>query len=142
MLAVAKSKKSRESSARASRYPRRLTGRLSFIEDFEIADQNLLGAVEGWPGVGRGIRHGLPEKLGVSVVGQADDDLSANWLAVDLKVDVVVLLAPESNGVRGQGPDLLVVDRDVDRDVPAWVKVAVCVGNVDLGLERARGRVE
>ena len=76
------------------------------------------------------------------VVGRADDDRRADRLAVDLEVDEVVLLPLEADGIGGEGPDLLAVDRDGDGDVPAGVEVAVGVGDVDLGLEGAGGRVE
>ena len=76
------------------------------------------------------------------VVGGADDDRGADRLAVDLEVDEVVLTALEADGIRRDGPDLLAVDRDGDGDVPAGVEVAVGVGDVDLGLEGAGGRVE
>ena len=58
------------------------------------------------------------------------------------KIDEVVLLPLEADGIRGKGPDLLAVDRDGDGDVPAGVEVAVGVGDVDLGLKGAGGRVE
>ena len=84
----------------------------------------------------------LPEDLGVRVVGRADEDLRPHGLAVDIQVHVVVLPSLVGDGIGRQGPDLLALDRDRDRDVPAGPEVAVAVGDVDLGLEGARGRVE
>ena len=49
--------------------------------------------------------------LGVRVVGWADDDRSADGLAVDLEVDEVVLPSLEADRIGGEGPDLLAVDR-------------------------------
>ena len=80
--------------------------------------------------------------LGMSVVGGPIDDRGADGLAVDLEVNEVVLCALEADRVGGEGPDLLAVDHDLDRDIPARVQVAVGVGNVDLGLERSGRRIE
>ena len=80
--------------------------------------------------------------LGVRVVGWADDHRSADGLAVDLEVDEVVLPSLEADRIGGERPDLLAVDRDRDGDVPARVKMAVGVGDVDLGLEGTGRRVE
>src|SRR5271165_5547569 len=110
-------------------------------EDVEVTRQNVLRTIEERPTIGIEVGRVLPQDLGVCVVGRTDDDLGADRFAVDLKVDVV-LLPLKPNGIGGKGPDLLAVDGDADGDVPARVKVAVGVGNVDLGLERAGGRVE
>ena len=125
-----------------STFPRLRGHGLPFGEDVEVAREDALGAVELRPVVGIGAGSVLLEDLGVRVVGRADDDRGADRLAVDLEVDVVVLPPLEADGVGGEGPDLLAVDRDGDGDVPAGVEVAVGVGDVDLGLEGAGGRVE
>ena len=64
---------------------------LSFGEDLEIARQYLFRAVEKWPGVGIGERRVFPQDLGVSVVRRADDHRHADRLAVDLKINEILL---------------------------------------------------
>ena len=81
-------------------------------EDLEVARHHALGAVELGPVVRTGGSRELLEHLGVRVVGRADDDRSADGLAVDLEVDDVVLLSFQCDGIRGKRPDLLALDRD------------------------------
>src|SRR4029078_3807423 len=80
--------------------------RLPFGKDFEIAYQDTLRAVEVGPCVRIGVGRRLLQDLGVCVVGRADDDRRTDRLAVDLEVDVIVLLSLEADGVGGERPDL------------------------------------